>query len=524
MSDVVSTLLDEQASEAEALAIFEREIGATGVRTQHTLAGGQPFLKFVVGRDAPVYKYALRETQKGISAENKFRGALGLYPQKSERFPESLEATVLLSLLTRSTRAVAQDTSDRGFSIPYVPFQNREDHQLAQPASHVVVGRRGVGKSTLIRRAVEILKATPAIVAIVDVQAYASLSGDDLAREILYDVVSAFADDVGRVSEVLKKSIDVTALTNVASELAQGSIVPALAVPRIKRALDGVTKATGNNAFVFLDDFHLLDWNAQPKILGLVHGALKGANGWLKVAGLRSLLNYYSASTREGLQVPGDAQAISLDLTLENPEAAEGHLRAILESFLKAIGYSVSPSVLPDATFRRLAWANAGVPRDFLQMFARSVEHARRNKHTVVTLSDVNVAIGEFGQRKMDELSQDARNSEGDLRKMLAALESYCLDDKETNAFLLRSERYEERRLVHILSDLRLVHLISQSITPDRAGERYEAFILDYSLFTGFRRRPNIREMIPKEGQFKAAELRTLPKVSAGFLERQTVA
>jgi hypothetical protein len=155
-------------------------------------------------------------------------------------------------------------------------------------------------------------------------------------------------------------------------------------------------------------------------------------------------------------------------------------------------------------------------------MFARAAEHARRNRHLVVTLSDVNVAIGEFGQRKIDELAQDARNSEGELRELLSALETYCLDENETNGFLLKSTNFDERTLVHIPSDLRLVHLISQSITPDRAGERYEAYILDYSLFTGFRRRPNIREMLPKEGQFKASELRTLPKVSKGFLAKRT--
>jgi hypothetical protein len=46
--------------------------------------------------------------------------------------------------------------------------------------------------------------------------------------------------------------------------------------------------------------------------------------------------------------------------------------------------------------------------------------------------------------------------------------------------------------------------------------------ILDYSLFTGFRRRPNIKEMVPKEDhfQFKASELRRLPKVFDGFLAR----
>ena len=163
-----------------------------------------------------------------------------------------------------------------------------------------------------------------------------------------------------------------------------------------------------------------------------LHGALKGANGWLKVAGLSSLLNVYSPTTKQGLQVPGDAQYISLDLTLENPEAAEAHLRTILEGFLKAVGYTFSGAVIPAAAFRRLAWVNAGVPRDFLQMFARALEHAQRNRHASVTLSDVNVAIGEFGQQKMTDLQLDARNEEGVLRQMLQQIEQYCLDSVVT--------------------------------------------------------------------------------------------
>ncbi len=481
--------MDKESAAEEAQKLFEREVGTTGVQSQVTMAGNQPFLKFLVGRDSPFYKHALRETQRALSEDNLFRGALGLVTKKAERFPESLEATALLTLLTRSTRAVAQDTSERGFSVPYVPFQNREDYQFSQPATHVVVGRRGVGKSTLIRRSLEILKSTPAVVAVIDVQAYSTLSQDDLAREILHDVVNALAIDSSRVSKLIGETIDTEGLRKVSDKLSGGQIAPNAAVLEIKRHLQDITKLTKNHVYVFLDDYHLLDPGEQPKILHLLHSALKGANGWLKVAGIRSLLNYYSTRDRIGLQVPGDAQLIRLDLTLENPEAAESHLRAILEGFLKAIGYSGASDVLPEPAFRRLAWANAGVPRDFLQMFARAIEHARRNRHSVVTLSDINVAIGEFGQRKIDELSEDARNSEGELRELLSALETYCLDENETNAFLVKSSDFSERTLVHILSDLRLVHLISQSITPDRAGERYEAYILDYSVFTGFRRR-----------------------------------
>jgi hypothetical protein len=148
-------------------------------------------------------------------------------------------------------------------------------------------------------------------------------------------------------------------------------------------------------------------------------------------------------------------------------------------------------------------------------MFARAVEHSQRNKHTAVTISDVNIAIGEFGQQKMDDLLRDARNEADELKKTLMDIETICLDQKKVNAFLIRSEDSKLRELVHALSDLRMVHLINRSITPDRAGERYEAYIIDYSIFTGFRRRPNVREMIPTEGQFKAADLRALPKLEA---------
>ena len=91
---------------------------------------------------------------------------------------------------------------------------------------------------------------------------------------------------------------------------------------------------------------------------------------------------------------------------------------------------------------------------------------------------------------------------------------SALTENRQTLSFI-RSEDSKERKLVHVLNDLRLVHLINQSITPDRAGERYEAYIIDYSLFTGFRRRPGVREMVPAEGesQFKASDLRRLPKL-----------
>ncbi|MGC7406090.1 hypothetical protein ACPWR0_19250 [Pandoraea pneumonica] len=509
------TTIDTSAR--EAIDAFEREIGVTGVPSIRAIIGNREFLKFSVGKEAPLYEYALYESQNSLHEDNPFRGAMALAPVKSKSFPASIEASALLTLLTRSTREVSQGASTQGYTVPYVPFQKREDHQLAQPASHIVRGRRGVGKSTLIRRATELLAQTASVVAVLDMQTYSTLEGEELIREVMYDVCTTLAASAQEVATRSAASVDTAPLLKASEDISSGKVSVERAPVIIKRALTSLTKNLSCNAFVFLDDFHLIRHDSQPSLLHTLNAALKGANGWIKVAGLSSLLNVYSPSTHKGLQVPGDAQYISLDLTLENPEAAETHLRAILEGFLRAVGYSLTNSVIPEKAFRRLAWANAGVPRDFLQMFGRSLEHANRNRHATITLSDVNVAIGEFGQQKMDDLQRDARNEAGTLRTALTSLEKLCLDVNKINAFLVRSDVSSERIVVQVLSDLRMVHLIHQSITPRKAGERFEAYILDYSLFTGFRRRPNVKEMIPKELQFKASELRALPKVDDDF-------
>ncbi|MGH1350582.1 MAG: AAA family ATPase [Methyloligellaceae bacterium] len=506
-------MIEEQMKEEEAIGevtkAFGREIGVPSIQHVIKTAGNRSFLKIQVGRECPLYTSALFQIQKSLSDDNPFRGALSLEAIKSEEsFPNTLEAKALLTLLAKSTREVSEGQESGGFKVPYIPFPNAEDHQLATPATHVIQGRRGVGKSTLIRRAAEILRDASNFVVIIDMQSYSTLIAEELITEVLYDIC--------RELHILSKSdTDIgPKFQEISSDILKDDISLSKVPVAIKRALAELTKKHSNQVYIFLDDFHLITRETQPRLLHYIHNSLKGAGGWLKVAGLNSLLDVYSPQDREGLQIPGDAQTISLDLTLENPEAAEKHLKTILENFLKAIGYSVTQTVMPAKAFKRLAWAAAGVPRDFLQMFARALEHAQRNRHSSVTISDVNIVIGEFGQQKIDDLSRDARNEADRLKSFLTKLEEVCLIEKKVNAFLVRHDDTEAKEKVHALSDLRMIHLIHRSITPDRAGERYEAYIIDYSMFTGFRRRSGIHEMIPEEGQFRVNELRKLPKIS----------
>jgi hypothetical protein len=509
--------LDEAALDASA--IFARAIGISEVEYRLQQAGTETFLKFVVGRPLPLYDHALRVTQKALPPESPFRGLLGLSFAEERVFPRSLEADVLQTIITRETRRVAQRERFGPLSVANISFQNREDLKVIQPATHLILGRRGVGKSTLILRAVELLEKAKKICVVMDMQAYSELVQTALYREVLHDFARKLAESAEDKLPAAMKGTIAQRLRSFSESMLEGGKDVSRAQPELNRLLAELTEAAGSDVFVFLDDYHVLDEQSQPQLLHIFHGALKGANGWLKVAGLRTRLNAYDPASRKGLQVPGDAQEISLDFTLVDPVTAEDHLRTILQRFLQVVGINSEEQVIHQAPFRRLVWANAGVPRDFLQMFAASLEQARRADREKVALTDVNLSIGEFGQQKMDDMERDARNEQYMLKRAMSFLEDFCLDKNKVNGFLIRSEQSRERQAVEVLSDLRLVHLIHQTITPHKAGERYQAYLLDYSLFTGFRRRPSITELLPTDGrQFKAKELRRIPELPKGFL------
>jgi energy-coupling factor transporter ATP-binding protein EcfA2 len=510
--------MEPQQARNVAAGLFAQSLGLPEVETVVDLVGNQEFLKFKVGRRAPVYDHALRETLKGLSDTNPFHGLLGLQVEPSENFASSMEAEVLRGVLARSTRAVSGQSTLRMFPGQYVPFQNNEETQAIQPATHLIVGRRGVGKSTLIAKAKELLDRSSSISIILDMQPYAHRPDDEVQIDVLADLATAASTAARKKYPSVSKSAD--ALNQFAKDLLAGTISRERASAALRRLISALTSSADADVFVFLDDYHLVDNIQQPKVAEAIHGALKGARGWLKVAGLRSLLKVYDPATKKGLQSPGDAQVISLDLTLVDPEAAEEHLRRILLNFLKLVGIEKLNLAVAEGAFHRLVWANAGVPRDFLQMFSKSIEHASRAGRKKVELSDANLAIGEFGQQKMADLEEDARNEENFLKEALDAIEKHCLENKKVNAFLIRSEATSGYKAVQTLSDLRLLHLLHQTITPHKAGERYEAYMLDYSLFTGFRRRPNIKQTLPADGkQFKAAELRKITILPKGFLQ-----
>src|SRR5207245_4421900 len=101
----------------------------------------------------------------------------------------------------------------------------------------IVLGRRGVGKSTLIRRAVELLSDSPALIVVLDMQGYAGLRKSDLYREVMHDVLSGLVNAAHSVSHRFDITLDASGLEKLATRLVNAELGVEEAVHLVKRQI-----------------------------------------------------------------------------------------------------------------------------------------------------------------------------------------------------------------------------------------------------------------------------------------------
>ena len=187
-----------------------------------------------------------------------------------------------------------------------------------------------------------------------------------------------------------------------------------------------------------------------------------------------------------------------LDLTLEKYSITKNFLVRILSNFASEANISAISSFITDGAIDRLVLASGGVARDFLSIFRRSVDVARErgggHRGNKVGAEDVNVAAGEYDSTKREEFTRDTLDDEVTLEDEFQRLKKFCLDDNNSNCFLLDKEaRGHDVELIHELVDLKLVHLVRSRVTVSRRpGRIFEAYMLDLSQYAGSRKRRDL--------------------------------
>ena len=196
-----------------------------------------------------------------------------------------------------------------------------------------------------------------------------------------------------------------------------------------------------------------------------------------------------------------------MDVTLEEPSQAKTFLERVFLRYARHVGISSLSSILSPTALDRLVLASGAVPRDYLTLSARAISQAqKREKARRVGVQDVGQAAGEAAKVKIAELEEDAASIEDTPSRIkgLDQILTFC-DAKSCTFFRIdfrdKENRPNEYSIIRELMDGRLIHLVRASLSDiQKAGRRYEVYMLDLSQFSSERFKLRIKTLDFQKG------------------------
>jgi len=438
---------------------------------------------------------------------------------------------LLVGLLEEGARASKQGTTR--FIEPMQGTLRRAQNKR----HHLIFGRRGSGKSSLLYRSVQSLDESGAAIAFVDLEPFKG----QLCPDVIYScLISAFSGLQNWISKHQPEGEDVPWYERWHSNPTNKWRIRAILLRRLnseiqalKHALQdthqpaddtaGLTKSaflekkildyqkiflhishlTDTSSFLFFDDFYHINRSQQPYLLDYFHRIAKGNKLWLKIGTIKHRSTWYLHTPQPtGMKTADDADEIDLDLTLEHFSTSKHFLQQVLDAYIRDAHAPLSDQLLSPGALDRLVIASGGVTRDFLGLFRRAVDEARErltlnpghNRGVRIAADDINTAAGDYGAIKREEFQQDTLDDQGKLDRAFQQLCSFCLDQNKANIFLIDQEnKNKTTELIQELVDLRLIHHVKSRVTiSSRPGRVFRALLLDVSQYTGERKRRDV--------------------------------
>ena len=432
------------------------------------------------------------------------------------------KATELVNLLTARSR-----TSEVQPSLSYVPDTAQNILTAITPRHHLIFGRRGTGKTALMVEAKQRVENEGCLSYWINMLTHRGGPANRIFVWICRDLcekMQVFYSKKKRIPQLLAL---ISKLQDDADKLLTEKEISTDEVSRLVPYMQNVIRqfadTNATRFYIFLDDLHYLPSAEQPKLLDLVHGAVRDSDAWLKVAGIRHLTRWFQEKPPLGLQTGHDADHIDLDVTLEEPSRAKTFLEQVFLRYARHVGISSLSSILSPTALDRLVLASGAVPRDYLSLSANAIGQARtREKARRVGVQDVGQAAGEAAKVKIAELEEDAASSEDTPNRIkgLQQIRSFC-EEKNCTFFQIdfrdREDHPKEYSIIKELTDGRLIHLVRASLSDiQKAGRRYEVYMLDLSQFSSERFKLRIKTLDFQKGYIVFRETGTTIKPTIG--------
>ncbi|ABM04047.1 hypothetical protein Ping_2306 [Psychromonas ingrahamii 37] len=295
----------------------------------------------------------------------------------------------------------------------------------------------------------------------------------------------------------------------------------------IKELFSEVAAFIGKDIYLILDDFYFIRKDEQPYFLDFFHRVSKNTPLYLKVATIkhRSKL-YVQDSSYIGVEIPHDAQPLNLDYSLQDFDALVTFMKKLLKHINEKVGVEIDYSkLITDNAFRFLCLASGGVPRDFFSLLI-SLGPSLGGGKSISKPNVIEKAI-ESVANKMEHFKKDAANEDVLLEHYLWIIKGDIIDNKKWNAFLLSNSEVQNHpqinQAIKELVDLRFLHLVNPNISASNSdGTRYSAYMLDIGLFPNANPR-GFHQVEPgqKDEHHRVDKIRSAPKLDLGSFSQR---
>lgn len=282
--------------------------------------------------------------------------------------------------------------------------------------------------------------------------------------------------------------------------------------------------------YLIFDDFYFISKNIQPKLIDYFHRISKETPTILKVATIkyRSKLYQRKLDSIIGVELGNDAFEVDMDYTLDKFDELQNFMKQLLQTANDESGAKLDVSKLFSKNgFIQLCLASGGVPRDFLALFSKLAEDLKFSRNTRIGKVEVNEKAIASIRTKLDTFNIDSKDESIILDACLNMLKRKIYSENRTNAFLIAKNEFEvcpqAKQSVKELVDLRLIHLVNKNTSSAPSdGRRYEAYVLDIGLYENSRPR-NFDQIHPGEKDMKSRKdkIRAAPKISLLDLEAE---
>lgn len=437
-----------------------------------------------------------------------------IYATQRRSRPSNVLDIPEITLLQREISAsltVDKNTFGDDFLDRYMQSVTNLERQIVAQTNHMVYGRRGSGKSSLLAFAMHHLRKKGQPIAWIAIQTYQGRTDPQAIASVLGEVFETIAEYSTNPTEFFSISNDLNGLAECDDEAEVEKRISRW-TPRLRRALGSVTDPS-KALTIFLDDLHVLGNENQVKLLAAIYSLARGNRTHIKASGIEQLTNLWDGRSRQGLEAPHDVQILKLDHNLTTPDQSKDHIRSILDRHARYCGLPDVQYIAGEDFINRLVLAAAAVPRDALSLFSQAISRSYIRKQKSVSVTSLNGATSEAIEAKLKDMESDiASGDEVEIAEKLEQVKHFCLDEQKSNAFLVKIQNSKKSyKYIQKLVALRLVHILHEGITPHAAGERFVALMLDYGFYIGIRAAKSVKLFPPEPKALAAKELRKLP-------------